>query len=123
MVRRSGRAVLLGVRYRPEDACGEQVACGTGSGIAMTVRERLQPIEHSGPSAAEQATLPCPLAHLCLNGLRCRTRTFLVCERHEPPLYICPIKNRGRACPACGAWIARVVPALNGEIGNGTKRR
>ncbi len=88
----------------------------------MGVRERTQAIKRSEPSASAQAARVCPLAHLCRNGLHCRTRTFLVCERHEPPLYICPIKNRGRACPACGEWIARVVPALNGEIGNGTKR-
>lgn len=83
----------------------------------MSVRERTQAIERSTTSPAERAARACPLAHLCLNGLRCRTRTFLVCEQHEPPLYICPIRNRSRACPACGEWVARLVPALNGETG------
>ena len=92
-----------------------------GTDIPMSRRKDTQTIERS-TAAAEQAVRVCPLAHLCLNGLRCRTRTFLVCEWHEPLLYICPIKNRGRACPACGGWIARVVPAANGDTTQGTQR-
>jgi hypothetical protein len=77
----------------------------------MSRREDVHALERFTPAVAEQTSRVCPLAHLCLNGLRCRTRTFLVCERHEIPLYICPIKNRGRICPVCGEWIAQLVRA------------
>jgi hypothetical protein len=77
-------------------------------GVVSTV----QPGEQGSTSQPRMEQLLCPLAHLCLNGARCQTRTLLVCERHATPLYICPIKNRGRTCPVCGAWIEGLVHVL-----------
>ena len=52
----------------------------------------------------------CPISHRCGNGAACCTRTFLRCDRHTPPLYVCPIKNRGLTCPRCGEAIIARVP-------------
>lgn len=51
----------------------------------------------------------CPISRRCGNGSACCTRTFLRCDHHAPPLYVCPIKNRGLTCPRCGQPIAERV--------------
>lgn len=66
----------------------------------LPLSEALRILE-TDPDRARQLRI-CPISHRCGNGRACSTRTFLRCDGHEPPIYVCPIKNRGLACPRCG---------------------